>query len=202
MTATNDPAFGSRESAEPPEHTYAIATFYEVGPGRPVASRIRTYTRDFDPMMKGCMVYQVRADSVREARKLAVAHRLQHEINQWIGGSRPPKQPRLPTARPSLPSNPIDDTHELVQLAKLDRARQDLRTALQEERARFDVRDQSVRDWEIWKEYARRTERARAEVIRRIADVLAAFGLLDVAEELQEYLPEFDGRHLESRGST
>lgn len=67
--------------------TFRVATFYDVGPGRPVKSRVRTYTRDYNPQWEGCIVYDVLATSAKEARAEAVQGRLDHELARWLRGT-------------------------------------------------------------------------------------------------------------------
>lgn len=57
--------------------TFKVATFYHGDDLR--RSHIATYTRDFHPDWFGCVVYDVEAGSVHEARKIAVERRLGEE---------------------------------------------------------------------------------------------------------------------------
>lgn len=58
--------------------TIRVGTFYSPG-DKLIASHIRAYTVYYDPEWEGCIVYDVEAESGKEAKAIAVQMRLRDE---------------------------------------------------------------------------------------------------------------------------
>ena len=62
---------------------FKVATYFEPR-GEPKKAHVRAYTRDYHPSWEGYMLFEVEAASGKEAKRKAIALRVEHETQNWI----------------------------------------------------------------------------------------------------------------------